>query len=951
MVLNMSKKRGYELVLVFVSILVILLLDILFFVNKHTFLENPNIQRSGTSLFGIFGSYLLLLLNVILGFLLSKFHVIITDNKKKQGQAAIEFLMTYGWAILVVLIAITALAYFGVLNPSRFLPESCIIGPGFSCDEFKVSNVDGITLALRNGLGSQLTSVSVTIKDYQSDDLICKLSPSSDTLEDGEQQIYTGDATLCNTISLSLGGKYKAKVSVEYTLNDLTHTKTGQLVTKVEGVGTGGPPGPPSQTCLEQGGICCVGTQICQGDLMSAYDCGLCCDGICVAPNQAPTAIITLPAPPQTTFTVNTPIDYAGIGTDPEEGSLLCTSLSWSYDIIGDAQDFIDLGPGCSGSFTPNVIINNQPTTYTLRLVATDSGLLTDEATINLTINPASTSGNIYYVSSSTGNDNNPGTQAQPWKTLNKVATRTFSAGDQILFKRGDIWNEGLMFNIPSSGTQSSPITFGAYGSGEKPILSGALDSSKEGWQWTASAVSNYYYLNEAGSNPNIPNKDTSRNVWRLFYLDRTEIPYGDINSLSNGQWSYGNRDSLGYNTIYIRKDSGVPGHVFVPWTDLLVSITYRSWIIFDNIILEMTAGQGFWFIVREGVQGLTLNSVISRYHGANGGAVSGTNVQNYDLSFTVLNSRFHNNMGDGLGVAGGWSLNQVYQNVGVLIGNSQFDHNGNGEFLVWDGDGVKWFWIDHSEFRNSILNDNYGDGVDFDGQVGQGDNYNNIHHNIVYNNGFSGILFEFPCTENDIHHNLVYDNMLNTNVWGGGIHLNYGCYNNIIRYNVVRNNGYTFRANLASDYDSFDNLFVHNTVDGNSRSIPVGISSDDSVIKNNIFLNIPNGPILEYHDTGLGFSDIDYNIFHSSNVFRVYMGSVESWWTLSQLQANTPWCDSCSVESSLDIRNGNDYTPPNEAKYIGTTGLAASIYADGDFLGRPVNLASPTKGAFQIQP
>ncbi len=30
----------------------------------------------------------------------------------------IEFLMTYGWAILVVVAAIAALAYFGVLNPN-----------------------------------------------------------------------------------------------------------------------------------------------------------------------------------------------------------------------------------------------------------------------------------------------------------------------------------------------------------------------------------------------------------------------------------------------------------------------------------------------------------------------------------------------------------------------------------------------------------------------------------------------------------------------------------------------------------------------------------------------------------------------------------------------------------------------------------------------------------------
>ena len=53
----------------------------------------------------------------------------------KKSQAAMEFLMTYGWAILVVLVAIAALAYFGVLDPNKFVGEAgkCTVGGG----EFK----------------------------------------------------------------------------------------------------------------------------------------------------------------------------------------------------------------------------------------------------------------------------------------------------------------------------------------------------------------------------------------------------------------------------------------------------------------------------------------------------------------------------------------------------------------------------------------------------------------------------------------------------------------------------------------------------------------------------------------------------------------------------------------------------------------------------------------------
>ena len=41
---------------------------------------------------------------------------------KKKGQAAMEFLMTYGWAILAAVVVIGVLAYFGVFSPGKYFP-------------------------------------------------------------------------------------------------------------------------------------------------------------------------------------------------------------------------------------------------------------------------------------------------------------------------------------------------------------------------------------------------------------------------------------------------------------------------------------------------------------------------------------------------------------------------------------------------------------------------------------------------------------------------------------------------------------------------------------------------------------------------------------------------------------------------------------------------------------
>jgi uncharacterized protein (UPF0333 family) len=49
---------------------------------------------------------------------------------KKKGQEAMEFLMTYGWAILVVIAAIAALAYFGVIGGGPNSTVCCKTTPG-----------------------------------------------------------------------------------------------------------------------------------------------------------------------------------------------------------------------------------------------------------------------------------------------------------------------------------------------------------------------------------------------------------------------------------------------------------------------------------------------------------------------------------------------------------------------------------------------------------------------------------------------------------------------------------------------------------------------------------------------------------------------------------------------------------------------------------------------------
>lgn len=82
--------------------------------------------------------------------------------RNTRGQAAMEFLMTYGWAILAAIIAIGVLAYFGVFSPSRYISETSYISAPLGSAAVKV-NTTGIYLQVENGVGDNILIENLSI--------------------------------------------------------------------------------------------------------------------------------------------------------------------------------------------------------------------------------------------------------------------------------------------------------------------------------------------------------------------------------------------------------------------------------------------------------------------------------------------------------------------------------------------------------------------------------------------------------------------------------------------------------------------------------------------------------------------------------------------------------------------------------------------------------------------
>ncbi len=107
-----------------------------------------------------------------------------------------------------------------------------------------------------------------------------------------------------------------------------------------------------------------------------------------------------------------------------------------------------------------------------------------------------------YYFSAVSGDDSRSSAQARsastPWKTIGKVNSffTSLLPGDSILLKRGEIFYGSI--TISKSGTVALPIVIGAYGAGNKPVITSLVTLG--GWVSKGNGVWESYNSSLAGA-------------------------------------------------------------------------------------------------------------------------------------------------------------------------------------------------------------------------------------------------------------------------------------------------------------------------------------------------------------------------------------------------------------------------------------------------------------------
>jgi hypothetical protein len=154
--------------------------------------------------------------------------------RKTRGQASLEFLMTYGWAILVIGVVLVVLWQWGLFTPSGGTKTTYMGFWGVMPVDFSYRSNGKLNISLQNNIidGSiNITGINITAQGIPSN---YPISPAQ-ALSAG--QIFNWEATV--SAGENQGNAYSVLMTIEYVDNrtgpGIPFKSSGTLQGSIEG--------------------------------------------------------------------------------------------------------------------------------------------------------------------------------------------------------------------------------------------------------------------------------------------------------------------------------------------------------------------------------------------------------------------------------------------------------------------------------------------------------------------------------------------------------------------------------------------------------------------------------------------------------------------------------------------------------------------------------------------
>jgi hypothetical protein len=403
---------------------------------------------------------------------------------------------------------------------------------------------------------------------------------------------------------------------------------------------------------------------------------------------------------------------------------------------------------------------------------------------------PAHAAGTAYYVDASAGSDANAGTStAAPWKSLAKVDSVTFQAGDRILLHAGRAWTGQLWPR--GSGASGNPITIDSYGSGARPRINGAGQVSE--------AVKLY-----------------DQQYWTIRDLELTNAapstgaPGANLADLRGIRVGGGNGKTLSgfvVDSVYVHDVTGEVDWIGGSTSDNAPGVHFQTgWdaskktggIVFDSTVADVTAPPSTPTILNDiTVSNSTIvdtsfaGIAVKQYTGDGAGAVAtgwGTRTSASDPNFHPhTNVTIRNNY---IGQAGtAYGCNGIYL---TDVRGGLVDHN---VVQAAGTSGIESYFTDNVTIQSNEVyqTTRKAGGADYNGiDTDKGTTAQVVQYNYVHGNGDGILLCQFSF---------------------GGV---------VVRYNVIDHNS-RYQLYLHSDAAATASVYDNTLYDDNSTYLVYG--------------------------------------------------------------------------------------------------------------------------------
>lgn len=159
-------------------------------------------------------------------------------KKTTNAQSAIEMLTTYGWAIIVIGLALSMLFYFGVLNPKGAVGTTCVINDAFQCSNLLLSTNGILSFTLLQDKYAQVNITGIGCSENVSNEHI--LPPNSIPVSriympEGNESNFTVQCyTQTGVFNGAIGTFLNATLYINY-INDIggfPYSSSGPVVIK-----------------------------------------------------------------------------------------------------------------------------------------------------------------------------------------------------------------------------------------------------------------------------------------------------------------------------------------------------------------------------------------------------------------------------------------------------------------------------------------------------------------------------------------------------------------------------------------------------------------------------------------------------------------------------------------------------------------------------------------------